>query len=89
MSEDPDLVEADRKIAASGIRAGQRFRHYKTHNIYTIDSVGVFEADLSPMVCYRLGGRIWYRALAVFTSQAIYNNTLVPRFVLVEDPALT
>lgn len=91
MSDDPDLVEADQKIAASGVKRGQRYRHFKTGFIYIIDSVGVFEPDFSPMVGYQrdVGGRIWYRSLAVFTSRAIYGNVLVPRFVLVEDASAT
>jgi hypothetical protein len=76
------------RIAASGVLPGQRYRHYKTQNVYLVIAVSLFEADLEPMVHYRDAedeyALVWTRHLDVFCGQAAQNDTLVPRFKRVE-----
>jgi hypothetical protein len=87
---DTEWEEAARAaIEKSGLKPGQRYRHYKTKAIYVIRDIGIAEHDKEPMVSYRRAdddsGWMWMRYLRVFTGRAIAENTLVPRFALVED----
>jgi hypothetical protein len=75
-------------IAASGVLPGQRYRHYKTGNIYLVVAVGLFEADLEPLVHYRLADDeyaiVWTRYLNIFGGHALQDGVLVRRFDRVE-----
>ena len=89
MSHD-DLVKdiALVRIRESGVLPGQRYRHYKTGGIYLVVAVGLFEADLEPLVHYRLADDeyaiVWTRYLGVFGGQALQDGALVRRYERVE-----
>lgn len=62
---------------------GQRWKHTATDRSYTIVTVGLSEATLSPVVAYECpDGVVWMRALAVFLSD---NDEGKPRFTLLDD----
>ena len=70
-------------IDACEVRAGQRWKHTKTGNSYTIVALGIAEATFSPVVVYAgADGVVWVRALAVFLEN---NDDAKPRFILVTD----
>lgn len=70
-------------IDASEVRGGQRWKHVKTGNVYTIVAAGIAEATLTPVVIYTgHDGVVWVRALAVFLEN---NDDGRPRFILVTD----
>ncbi len=94
MRDDTALQEALEKVRTSSVKAGQRYRHFDSGDVYLVHDVGLFEADLEPTVSYsccdRAGVRIpdatvWMRYLTIFRSRAVQNGTLVPRFTLVVD----
>jgi hypothetical protein len=80
--------EALKRIAASGILPGQRYRHYGTGDVYLVIAVGLFEVDLEPLVHYRSADDeyaiIWTRPLDVFGGQVPSGGALVQRFERVE-----
>lgn len=88
MHDDTTKDASVARIAASGVLPGQRYRHYKTQNVYLVIAVGLFEADLEPMVHYRDAedecALVWTRHLDAFCGQATQNDTLVPRFKRIE-----
>jgi hypothetical protein len=75
------------QIAASGVSPGQRYRHYKTGNVYLVIAVGLSESDLEPLVHYRVADDeyaiIWTRHLHIFHGRALQGDVLVSRFTLV------
>lgn len=64
-------AEAQLRLARSGIRRGQVFRHYKG-GIYSVVSTSIMEDTLVPLVTYKSNAREteWTRTLEVFTSRA-------------------
>ena len=75
--------EALFKLDASEVRAGQRWKHTKTGNIYVIVATGLDEATVTPVVIYAgHDGVVWVRALGVFLEN---NAEGRPRFLLTED----
>jgi hypothetical protein len=88
---DRDLQEALAKLAACGVVAGQRYRHYDSGDIYVVRDIGLFESELEPIVAYARDAPpnpppiVWMRFLSVFRGRAIKDNVLVPRFTLVES----
>lgn len=71
------------RLDASEVRAGQRWKHFKTDGIYTIVGTGIAEATLAPVVIYAgHDGVIWVRALDVFLGN---NDEGKPRFIILED----
>ena len=84
--------EALKRIADSGVAPGQRYRHFKSGTIYLVVAVGLFEADLEPLVHYRIDddeyGVVWTRHLGVFCGRSLQTGTqpnavLVKRFELI------
>lgn len=69
------------KIAASRVRAGQRWQHFKGH-VYHVTAVGIDEATMTPVAVYVDGdGLTWVRQLNVFVDEVLSD---VPRFALLE-----
>ncbi len=70
-------------IDASEVRAGQKWKHTKTGNLYTVIAVGIAEATLTPCVIYAgHDGVVWVRSLEVFQSN---NDEGKARFLIVSD----
>jgi len=83
MSPKDPKDEALYQLTACEVRAGQKWKHYKTGGIYTIVATGIGEATLSPVVVYvDREGVVWVRSLATFISD---NDEGKPRFMLLED----
>lgn len=77
-----DALEA---IDQSGVRPGQRWRHFKHGTVYQVMAVGIEETSLEPKVGYAgPDGVVWFRHLNVFTGLARQDQTLVSRFTLVD-----
>jgi hypothetical protein len=80
--------ESLKRIADSGVLPGQRWRHYKTSGVYLVIAVGLHEADLEPLVHYRIANdeyaTVWSRHLGIFCGRALHDGTLVSRFERVE-----
>lgn len=85
--------EALKRIVDSGVLPGQRYKHFKTGTIYLVVAVGLFEADLEPLVHYRDAddeyGIVWTRHLGIFCGRSLQPGTppdavLVKRFTQVE-----
>ena len=75
--------EALAVIDASGVRAGQRYQHWKMGDRYTVVSVGLVEATLEPTVGYAgRDGIVWYRPLAQWLERVAFG---APRFALITD----
>lgn len=75
--------EALFRLDASEVRAGQKWKHTKTGNTYTIVATGIAEATLTPVVIYAgYDGVVWVRALDVFLAN---NDEGKARFLLVEE----
>ena len=75
--------EALFQLDASEVRAGQKWKHHKTGNVYTIVATGIAEATLTPVVIYAgHDGVVWVRALDVFLAN---NDEGKARFLLVEE----
>lgn len=86
MTAEPSRENALKVIDASIVRAGQRWRHYKSGNVYQVIAIGIMEASLDPAVVYAgRDGVVWVRSLSIFTGHAASGNALIPRFSLVED----
>jgi hypothetical protein len=75
--------EALFQLEASEVRAGQRWKHTKNGDDYTIVATGIAEATLTPVVIY-VGhdGVVWVRALRVFLEN---NAEGKPRFILITE----
>lgn len=76
-------------LRASGIEPGQRYRHYKTSNVYLVVAVGLFEPNLTPLVHYRRAddeyGIVWTRDLSEFCKQIGFDELgAIFRFTRVE-----
>lgn len=75
--------EALYALDACEVRAGQKWKHHKTGNVYTIVATGIAEATHSPVVIYAgHDGIVWVRALDVFLAN---NDEGKARFLLVEN----
>jgi hypothetical protein len=81
-------TESLKRIADSGVLPGQHYKHYKTAAVYLVIAVGLNEADLEPLVHYRVAddeyATVWSRPLGIFCGRALYDDTLVPRFARVD-----
>lgn len=80
--------EALARIMASGVLPGQRWRHSKTGSVYQVIAVGLNEADLEPLVHYRVAddvyATVWSRPLGIFCGRALHDGALVQRFEQVD-----
>ena len=75
--------EALFRLNACEVRAGQKWKHFKTSGTYTIVATGIAEATLTPVVVYVDGDAVvWVRSLDSFISD---NDEGKPRFMLLED----
>jgi hypothetical protein len=76
--------EAIARLAASGVLPGQRYRHHKTGSVYQVIAIGLNEADLEPLVHYRIADDehaiVWTRFLGLFCGRALHDGTFVQRF---------
>lgn len=88
MRDDAMKEESLRRLRERDVLPGQRYQHYKTGDIYVVVAVGLFEADLEPLVHYRLAadeyGLVWTRHLDIFCGRALQGDVFVQRFVRVE-----
>jgi hypothetical protein len=75
---------AQQAITASGIRRGDRYRHFKGGE-YEIVELAIYEETLTPLVVYmnREKGMVWARTLENFTQDVEYNGKTVKRFTRV------
>ncbi len=75
------------EIAASSVKVGQTYKHFKTGTVYTVTGLGCYEASLEPLVDYRSEfdppGFTWKRHLAMFNGEVIVGDQVVKRFQLV------
>lgn len=70
------------EIDKAGVRAGQRWRHYKG-GVYTVIAVGLVEATLDPMVVYAgHDGIVWVRTLFVWLEEVAEST---PRFKRLDE----
>ncbi|HET8581121.1 MAG TPA: DUF1653 domain-containing protein [Candidatus Paceibacterota bacterium] len=77
------------------VEAGQRYRHYKTGNLYRIIALGKHSETLEPMVVYEAQyenpeSRVWIRPLSMFEEMVEWpkgSGITVPRFALAQRDA--
>jgi hypothetical protein len=88
VKDDAMKEAALQRIADRGVLPGQKYKHYKTGDVYVVIAVGLFEADLEPLVHYRVAddeyALIWTRHLDIFCGRALQGEVFVQRFVRVE-----
>ena len=82
-----DTGEIETALAAfdlQDIRVGQRYRHWKSGNIYSVVRLSLNEPDLTPLVSYcdidNLLAVTWTRTLAAFCGYTAKNGMMVKRF---------
>lgn len=80
-TKDSALAALERSV----VRAGQRWKHFKTNNTYDVITTGIIEASLEPAVVYAgKDGVVWVRPLSIFLGRVKHGETLVPRFTLLQ-----
>jgi hypothetical protein len=84
------LEHSEAQIAASGVRPGQRYRHFKGAVVEVVCAC-LDEANCQPLVVYRHveDGRTWARHLESFVARVPalgIGLEYVPRFELIGGP---
>jgi len=75
--------ELNQILAKSPVRIGEQFRHYRTKNVYTVQSLAFREEDLQLSVNYSRenSSLVWNRTLENFVEKVINENgIMVSRF---------
>lgn len=85
MTAVPSKEAALAAIDQTQLRAGQRWRHYKTGGVYQVIATAILESTLEPAVVYAgKDGVVWVRSMSIFLGRARQGDALVPRFTLIE-----
>ena len=86
-----DEMKLGQIIANSPVKVGEKYRHYKTQDIYVVRSLAFREADLELCVIYSRenSNLVWVRTLTNFTEKVRdENNQMVERFKKIKEEIL-